>query len=118
MTDLEHYMKAVSRLSAEVERWKALGQAHNDSLVERIAEVERLKTRLSLGVEFENGLRADNERLREALERIEAQACSSSCRLIARAALRSKGEWENESLRIRDEPPGSATYNERWKSKP
>jgi hypothetical protein len=79
-------------LRAEVGHWKAIAQAHNDSLVERIAE---------------------NERLREALEEIgnmveEYYRPATVAAQVARAAL----------IRVEESALSaeSATYNE--KSKP
>jgi regulator of replication initiation timing len=87
----------------EIERLRAIAQAHNDSLVARIEEVERLSH--SIITDERNPLRAENERLREALEEIakcdgaydpdamqHALNCMTNMRDTARAALQSKGE--------------------------
>jgi hypothetical protein len=68
----------------------------------------------------------ENERLREALDYIVTNANAYAhewVRNYARAALNktdwSDEAWEREEARaaLQDEP-GTATYNERWKSKP
>jgi DNA repair exonuclease SbcCD ATPase subunit len=58
----------------EIERLKAIAQAHNDSLVDRIAENERLREAYRERRDAHDdllpkiaALRAENERLREAL---------------------------------------------------
>jgi hypothetical protein len=84
----------------ELDHWKAIAQAHNDSLVERIAENERLNTELNheqmdsmTGRQMVGELRAENERLREALEKIaDCDDRDFLANRIARAALQSKGE--------------------------
>jgi regulator of replication initiation timing len=57
-------------------------------------------------------LEAENERLREALEKIAIQLKIETAQAIARAAL--------TGIRVEESALGaeSATYNERWKSKP
>jgi hypothetical protein len=100
-------------LVEEVERWKAIAQAHNDSLVERIAENERLKRNWQTETGEHTKTVAENERrLREALESVRNMPFTNpdELRSIARAALN----------RVEESAPSaeSATYNERWKSKP
>jgi benzoyl-CoA reductase/2-hydroxyglutaryl-CoA dehydratase subunit BcrC/BadD/HgdB len=82
------YPEAKDTLRALVDHWKAIAQAHNDSLVARIEEVGRL---------------------REALEKIVKHGDVGWMHDTARAALR----VEESALSAE-----SATYNERWKSKP
>jgi hypothetical protein len=73
--------------------WKAIAQAHNDSLVERIAENERLTKQITYYRDMWMAQMAENERLKRLLgERIR----------VGESALSAE----------------SATYNERWKSKP
>jgi hypothetical protein len=101
------YPEAKDTLRAEVDHWKAIAQAHNDSLVARIAEVERLKAE-TFDIIL---LRAENEKLREALQQyadLEGPPFFGTP-YLARAALR----VEESALSAE-----SATYNERWKSKP
>jgi chromosome segregation ATPase len=154
----------------EIERWKATAQAHNDSLVARIEEVERLNDKINQDAWVKPKLvtlRAENEALRErvteaenrqGLAEIEVERLSrgwdhgalyeKECKTLRaenerlkdldQAWLNAEGkisdlEAENERLREAlheayslgrtDEArpaddPGSATYNERWKSKP
>jgi hypothetical protein len=101
--------------------WKAIAQAHNDSLVERIAENAKLLERIRFAdQEFAAecaGLRAENERLRECLGFFASviksgEQWSGSCEREYRAAL--------TGIRVEESAlsAGSATYNERWKSKP
>jgi hypothetical protein len=67
--------------------------------------INRLKNQ-AVQADILEDIRAENERLREALEMIaQDYTREGEAKSIARAALQSKGEWENESLRIRDEPP-------------
>jgi phage shock protein A len=64
----------IERLGEQVAHWKAIAQAHNDSLVERIAENERLAEQVadydeqitSLYLERAR-LEAENERLKRLL---------------------------------------------------
>jgi hypothetical protein len=90
--------------------WKAIAQAHNDSLVERIKE--------------NKALLADNESLREALriadisinppDRGGISLAIWNARLAgATSAIRAALRVEESALSAE-----SATYNERWKSKP
>jgi regulator of replication initiation timing len=67
------YPEAKGSLRAEVEHWKAIAQTHNDSLVARIEE--------------NKALRAENERLREALEKIVKHGDVGWMHDTARAAL-------------------------------
>jgi cell shape-determining protein MreC len=99
----------------EIERLRAIAQAHNDSLVERIEENEALRDENEQHKrqrEYDNeqmdryeeqitALRAENERLREALRQIADSEEYLRLGDKARAALK-----------------GTIDYNERWKSKP
>jgi chromosome segregation ATPase len=64
----------IERLGEQVAHWKAIAQAHNDSLVERIAENERLKACLhdyeNTYPEAKGSLRAENARLVKEVERL------------------------------------------------
>jgi lysyl-tRNA synthetase class I len=120
---------AAARASIE---WKAIAQTHNDSLVARIEENERLKQACDGYLEHAAGLRAENERLNARAEKAEAymdQFAAESNRL--REALESVRNMPftnpdelrsiaRAALRVEESAPSaeSATYNERWKSKP
>jgi hypothetical protein len=121
--------------------WKAIAQAHNDSLVERIAENEKAERMAAVLAERIKDYRAENERLRSCL-RFFASVIKSgepwtiTCEKEYRAALTDirvgesalSAEVGNQiecicwmDVQSKDCPvhgPGSATYNERWKSKP
>jgi hypothetical protein len=129
----------------EIERLRAIAQAHNDSLVARIAENAKLKERIrfadqdcaaecaslraeverltkeceeqarlnGMGGERELALRAENERLREALEKIVKHGDVGWTHDIARAALKSENNTKIPDYNTK----GTTTYNERWKSK-
>jgi hypothetical protein len=97
--------------------WKAIAQAHNDSLVERIAENEKAERMAAVLAERIKDYRAENERLRECLGFFASviksgEQWSGSCEREYRAAL--------TGIRVEESAlsAGSATYNERWKSKP
>jgi hypothetical protein len=111
--------------------WKAIAQAHNDSLVERIeenrvlrdrdgelrAENEKAERIAAVLAERIKDYRAENERLRECLGFFASviksgEQWSGSCEREYRAAL--------TGIRVEESAlsAGSATYNERWKSKP
>jgi chromosome segregation ATPase len=151
------YPEAKDSLRAEAERWKAIAQAHNDSLVERIAEVNHWmdetvkKHNEGMAIRAENErlkdenagfiapLQAENERFREALEDIADKYGDVASAEIARAALQPI-DLQNKLDKIEKDDPErhrriversaalrvgksalsaeSATYNERWKSKP
>jgi membrane protein involved in colicin uptake len=73
--------------------WKAIAQTHNDSLVARIAENERLTKQITYYRDMWMAQMAENERLKRLLgERIRVEESALSAE--------------------------SATHNERWKSKP
>jgi hypothetical protein len=97
--------------------WKAIAQTHNDSLVARIEENERLKEDLNIAVRANHAYERENERLRECLGFFASviksgEQWSGSCEREYRAAL--------TGIRVEESAlsAGSATYNERWKSKP
>jgi chromosome segregation ATPase len=164
----------IERLGEQVAHWKAIAQAHNDSLVARIEENERLKACLhdyeNTYPEAKGSLRAENARLVKEVERlgINEMDCKTlraeNERLGTDIALHeslahgytddiAELQRENERLREALEPfaahvqhitgltyvvpriwmdkaraalhveesapsAESATYNERWKSKP
>jgi chromosome segregation ATPase len=83
-------------LRSEVERWKAIAQAHNDSLVERIAENERLAEQVADYDEQITSLYLERARLEAENERLK-QACDGY--LEHAAGLR----VENERLTVRAE---------------
>jgi hypothetical protein len=118
--------------------WKAIAQAHNDSLVERIeenrvlrdrdgelrAENEKAERIAALLAERIKDYRAENERLRESLriadisinppDRGGISLAIWNARLAgATSAIRAALRVEESALSAE-----SATYNERWKSKP
>jgi hypothetical protein len=150
----------------EIERLRAIAQAHNDSLVARIAENAKLKERIrfadqdcaaecaslraeverltkeceeqarlnGMGGERELALRAENERLREALREMDAEYLKLRLFLLKLAAyedsyspmqlqeialdlLGVETEKQARAALQSEDGPGTATYNERWKSK-
>jgi hypothetical protein len=74
--------------------WKAIAQAHNDSLVVRIAENERLTKQITYYRDMWMAQVAENERLREALQQYADMEGPPffGTPYLARAALQSKGE--------------------------
>jgi hypothetical protein len=90
------YPEAKDTLRAEVEHWKAIAQAHNDSLVARIEENKKLTERLNNRPDWKHSLdlQAENERLREALQQYADMEGPPffGTPYLARAALQSKGE--------------------------
>jgi hypothetical protein len=96
-TDIEFAMQdEIDTLRAEVEHWKAIAQAHNDSLVARIEENKKLTERLNNRPDWKHSLdlQAENERLREALQQYADMEGPPffGTPYLARAALQSKGE--------------------------
>jgi regulator of replication initiation timing len=69
------YPEAKDTLRALVDYWKAIAQAHNDSLVARIAEVERLKGSEEAAWANSVSLRAENERLQRLLDTATDNSC-------------------------------------------
>jgi hypothetical protein len=117
----QEFAAECAALRGENERLKdcnvELETRRNDAERERHtlrAENERLTRCCNGDVERErNELRAENERLREALEKIAVHHwCEIEIEEIAHAAL--------TAIHVEESAPsaGSATYNERWKSKP
>jgi regulator of replication initiation timing len=90
------YPEAKDTLRVEVEHWKAIAQAHNDSLVARIEENKKLTERLNNRPDWKHSLdlQAENERLREALQQYADMEGPPffGTPYLARAALQSKGE--------------------------
>jgi SMC interacting uncharacterized protein involved in chromosome segregation len=113
-TDIEFAMQdEIDTLRAEVEHWKAIAQAHNDSLVARIEENKKLTERLNNRPDWKHSLdlQAENERLRAengllmAENRTESERLKEACDgyLAHAAGLRDENAKLLERIRFADQ---------------
>jgi DNA repair exonuclease SbcCD ATPase subunit len=104
----------IERLGEQVAHWKAIAQAHNDSLVARIEENERLKQACDGYLEHAAGLRAENERLKACLHDYEntypeakGSLRAENARLVKEVERLGINEMDCKTLRAENERLGT-----------